>query len=488
MLQYFLWIHILIGITLFPLIVYVAWNAHRSLSGSNRSVQGKKKNSKATLAPLVTRATFEERLIKLKERYFDDSHEVSVYFLSINGLKHINQQYGYASGDELLQRIGLRLRSLPFNCVSHLGGDEFAAFIEGDKDNASVLKLAEADWRILKQPFNLSHGNIIVTCSIGVCTRALRRVDTTQVNEAYRAMCRGKTKESGVNTIHFGHEDESNEDSYVLARELKMAIANHQLQLVFQPKFRMTDGKITGAEALLRWKHPVLGAVSPAVFIPIAEQHGLIDCLGEWVIQEACLQARILQDKGLQMRVAINLSGQQLRHPDLIYQIQTALRRYQIHPSLVTCEITESLAVDEASYSRKALLALETLGVHLSMDDFGTGFSNLNYLQDLPMHEVKIDRRFVQQLGECDISYAIVDAIIKMSHALGKRVVAEGVENKNQMETLSKLGCDEVQGFYLSRPVPPEMLALWASDSSEISPSFSASQYGDAQIREVQDR
>jgi EAL domain-containing protein (putative c-di-GMP-specific phosphodiesterase class I) len=204
--------------------------------------------------------------------------------------------------------------------------------------------------------------------------------------------------------------------------------------------------------------------VPPDVFIPLAERFGLIGALGNWVIEEACRQARLWREHGLRMRLAINLSAHQLRQPDIVQRMEEALERHRIHPSLLTCEITESVAMEDTKATQATFLRLGTAGIHLSIDDFGTGYSSLSYLRRLPAEELKIDRTFVMDIENSADARAVVDAVIRLAHALSLRVVAEGVENQRQHEILSAMGCDEMQGYLFAKPMSARALLLWAID------------------------
>jgi EAL domain-containing protein (putative c-di-GMP-specific phosphodiesterase class I) len=266
-----------------------------------------------------------------------------------------------------------------------------------------------------------------------------------------------------------------------LLRDLRVALTQHQLELYYQPKVHAPTGEITGAEALLRWNHPQRGMVSPAVFVPIAERHGLIGELGEWVIDEACLQARAWRDQGLRMRVAINLSVHQLRRPDLPDRIAAALARHQINPDLLTCEITESVAMEDSDTTMKIFERLAEIGVHISIDDFGTGYSSLSYLRKLPVGELKIDRSFVLDLETSGDACAVVEAVVKLAHTLGLKVVAEGVETEGQNRILRSFGCDQLQGYLFAKPMSAKALTLWAMDDGGRSLDFRDSLFKDTE-------
>jgi EAL domain-containing protein (putative c-di-GMP-specific phosphodiesterase class I) len=250
-----------------------------------------------------------------------------------------------------------------------------------------------------------------------------------------------------------------------LQRDLREALATGgQLQLYYQPKVHSASGRITGVEALVRWRHPQHGLLAPGLFIPVAERFGLIGALGDWVIDEACRQLRGWIDDGLQLRMAINLSVVQLRQEELLAKVRQALHENHLEGALLTFEITESVAMDDTEGTLRAFEALAALGVRLSIDDFGTGYSSLSYLRKLRAGQLKIDRSFVQDLDCSADARAIVEAVVRLSHSLGLNVVAEGVETEAQRKVLADLGCDELQGFLFARPMPAHVLAEWAAD------------------------
>ena len=286
---------------------------------------------------------------------------------------------------------------------------------------------------------------------------------------AFRIICRMRTPEMPevaaaapvfraqglTKTYHMG-------DVQVRAlRGVDLALERGELQLHYQPKIDARLGRLQGVEALLRWQHPTRGMVGPNVFIPIAERFGLINGLGNWVIEESCRQMRVWADEGLSMNVAINLSVHQLRTEELVPRIESALARYQVMPSQLLCEITESVAMEDIESTQRAFEALSRIGVYLSIDDFGTGYSSLSYLRQLPARQLKIDRSFVADIEVRPDARAIVGAVIQLAHQLGLRVVAEGVETEGQRDILLLLQCDELQGYLLARPMAVEALDDW---------------------------
>jgi EAL domain-containing protein (putative c-di-GMP-specific phosphodiesterase class I) len=243
--------------------------------------------------------------------------------------------------------------------------------------------------------------------------------------------------------------------------ELRLAIERNELALHYQPKVDARTGRVTGAEALVRWHHPDKGMVSPAEFIPLAERFGLIGALGQWVIDDACRQMRAWLDGGTSIAVAVNLSVHQLRRDDLVPRVRHALEQHRIDPKLLTFEITESAAMEDTHNTMQVFSVLAQLGVSLSIDDFGTGYSSLAYLRKLPATQIKIDRSFVSDLGQGEDALAVVNAVVSLAHALGLEVVAEGVETEQQRDILVRLQCEQLQGFLFAKPMPAAEFLQW---------------------------
>ena len=248
------------------------------------------------------------------------------------------------------------------------------------------------------------------------------------------------------------------------SRSHMRAIEDDELELYYQPKIDACSLQITAVEALIRWRHPTRGLVSPAVFIPIAERHGLIGAIGDWVIQEACRQAGVWRRVGLRMRVAINLSAFQMRQDDLVDRLEAALRKNQLQPERFTVEITESLAMENTRATQQSFERMRQAGLHVAIDDFGAGQTSLAYLRTLPASELKLDISLVRDLASSPEARTIAEALIKLAHALKRRVVAEGVETTAQRDLLVLMGCDELQGFLFARPMSARAFGLWALD------------------------
>jgi diguanylate cyclase (GGDEF)-like protein len=416
------------------------------------------------LTKLPTRQFFEGRLSAAAKRCDARQAKLAVLFIDLDGFKPVNDTFGHACGDRVLEQVGARLRSLTrgSDVAARVGGDEFLLLIPGVSSTEALARTAKALIENLSRTYKVEDREIGISCSVGIAVYPDGCRASKLIARADAAMYAAK-RAGGTRHCFFSPEMDSDaKQNFDMVRDLRRAIANNELELYFQPKIDARSGKVTAAEALLRWNHPQLGLVLPGQFVPLAERTGLIGPLGDWVIEAACRQARAWRDKGLRMRVAINLSAYQMRQDDIVDRIIEALKRHRIRPSLLTCEITESAAMEDTRATQETFRRLGELGTHLSIDDFGTGYSSLAYLRKLPAEELKIDRSFVQDLEHSTDARAVVDAVLKLAHALGLKVVAEGVENPRQHQILAELGCDELQGYLFARPMSARALLLWA--------------------------
>jgi len=415
------------------------------------------------LTRLPNRNHFDQHLDAAARQADAHRETLALLFIGLDGFKTVNDSFGRRVGDLLLQETAGRLRATCDDAlIARAGGDEFVMLIAAPSGGSDAALASQRLLAAFAEPFDLEGRHAPVTCSIGV---VLYPRDGNSSGAMARAEAAARfAKRNGGATFAFfePHMLGDAREQVELLRDLRQAVARRQLELFYQPKVHAPSGEITGAEALLRWNHPQRGMVSPAVFVPIAERHGLINTLGQWVIEEACRQARAWRDQGLRMRVAINLSVHQLRQPDLADRIDAALKAHQVNPRLLTCEITESVAMEDAEGTRRIFERLAAVGVHLSIDDFGTGYCNFAMLRKLPAEELKIDRSFVLDLETSPDARAVVDAVVKLAQALGRKVVAEGVETEAQHQVLRSLGCDELQGYLFAKPMSAKALALWA--------------------------
>ncbi|TMH10055.1 MAG: bifunctional diguanylate cyclase/phosphodiesterase [Betaproteobacteria bacterium] len=419
------------------------------------------------LTGLPNRQQFEEHLARLVQRADRHQRRLALLFINLDGFKPINEALGLAGGDAMLRVIGERMMTLarPGDIAAHVGGDEFLMLLDGNPGKAEASDMARRLLAGLAQSCEIGGRDVAVSGSIGIAMYPEDGALSKLMAHADAAM--NASKRTGGSTYCFFEPRmvEGAREQVELLRDLRRAIEQGELELYYQPKIHAPSGQITGVEALMRWHHPKRGMVGPMVFIPIAERFGLIGALGNWVIEDACRQIREWRDEGLRMRVAINLSVQQLRQPDLVKRITDALQRHRVEPGLLTCEFTESAAMDDAQATLRVIEQLSGAGVHLSIDDFGTGYSSLSYLRRLPAHELKIDGSFVQDLETSSDARAIVDAVVKLAQALGRKVVAEGVETEEQQRILRSLGCHELQGYLFAKPMSAKALALWAMNN-----------------------
>lgn len=408
-----------------------------------------------------------------------DAQQVALLYMDIDGFKDVNDSLGHACGDTLIRELGSRLQGLlrSSDTLCRATGDEFVILMPDVENAESVGLLAERILNGLQRPF-LLHGHLqTISLSLGAavaphdgqdCETLLRNAETAM----YQA------KQDGRQTWRFF---DSTMNQQALARlqllnDLRQAIAQHQLQLYFQPQIDLASGRLSGVEALVRWQHPVRGMISPAEFIPAAEESRLIIPLGEWVLRQACAQAASWQRQGLVLpQVAVNISAIQLQYGHLEESVLQALADSHLPASLLELEITESSLVDKTEQVIDSLKRLKAMGVNLSIDDFGTGYSSLAYLQTLAVDKLKIDQSFVRDLTLNQDNRAIVSAIVQMAHTLGLACIAEGVESQDIAAALHRLGCQQAQGYLYARPLPADELqtllhdwpaAHWAQDGA----------------------
>ncbi len=433
------------------------------------------------LTGLPTRLYFESKLTEAARKRRDGGARLAVFFIDLDGFKPVNDTFGHSSGDRVLEQVGARLKALARGAgvAARVGGDEFVLLAPGAGAQSAAAQIAARVIEALSKPYRVDEREVTISCSVGIALYPEGCSSNKLIARADAAMYAAKRAGGSRHCFYSREMDADVQQNFDMLRDLREALARNELELFFQPKVDARSGKVTAAEALIRWNHPTRGMVMPGDFIPLAERSGLIGPLGDWVIEAACKQARAWRDKGLRMRVAINLSAYQMRQDDIADRITDALARYRIHPSLLTCEITESAAMEDTLATQETFRRLGELGAHLSIDDFGTGYSSLSYLRQLPAQELKIDKSFVKDIESGDDARAVVDAVVKLAHALGLKVVAEGVENTRQQEILVELGCDELQGYLFAKPMSARALLLWAIGDRSESVAFRDSLFGE---------
>ena len=414
-----------------------------------------------TVTGLPNRLLFQGRLKLAALRCDHQDTSLAVLCIDMDGFKASAGQ-DQVSSDAAVFEIGRRLLGLvsPADTVARVGADQFLILTDSPGEGDAIARLATRIGSELAKPI----GTTCLTASVGVSLYPSDGTYDRLVSNADTAMIAAKRAGGNRHCFFENRMDRAMRDRLELLESLRGAVERRELELYYQPKIHARSGQVTGAEALLRWHHPQRGMVSPAVFIPLAESSGLINALGQWVIVEACRQMGQWRDAGIQMRVAINLSVHQLRLPNLAQAIESELTRNHLESSLLTCEITESVAMDDAVDALNVFEQLKSIGVRLSIDDFGTGYSSLSYLRRMPVHQLKIDRSFVTDLAESGDARAIAAAIIDLAHALRLEVVAEGVETIEQRDILLSLRCDKFQGFLFAKPMTSDAFTGWALD------------------------
>jgi diguanylate cyclase (GGDEF)-like protein/PAS domain S-box-containing protein len=416
-----------------------------------------------SLTGLPNRNMFFGELNRTIARARREHREFAVCFIDLDRFKAINDTLGHQAGDELLEAMADRLRTSlrESDVVARLGGDEFVVLLEGCTP-ADLGHVANKMLASIGEPLMLHGCTLDMTCSIGIGIFPADGDDAaTLLKHADAAMY--LAKERGKNNVQFYTAELADlaARQFVLESELRLALARDELFLHYQPKIDLATGEMRSVEALLRWEHPQRGLVPPNDFIPLAEERGLIVPIGRWVIQAACRQMREWRRDGLAVpRVAVNLSARQFASETLIEDLVRALEAHDIEPSQFEVELTESALMADPERANQVLRQVDAMGVRISIDDFGTGYSSLSYLKRFPARTVKIDRSFIRGLPGDTNDAAITQAVIAMAHSLGLAVVAEGVECETQLQTLREMGCDEVQGYLLGRPMPPADLAL----------------------------
>jgi diguanylate cyclase (GGDEF)-like protein len=415
------------------------------------------------LTDLPNRTLFHDRVGQALAAARRDHLPVAVMIMDLDRFKEVNDTLGHASGDELLKQAGVRLRAAlrESDTVARLGGDEFGVLLPKVVDSAAAVSVARKLRSALEEPFTIHGLALQIEASIGIALYPEHGDDVhSLLQRADVAMYEAKEHPAGCE-VYARERDEYSPDRLTLLTELRRAIDHGELVLHYQPKAELRGGGIKGVEALVRWSHPTRGLVPPDEFIPLAQKTGVIVPLTFFVLNEAVRQARTWQLEGLDLCVGVNLSARNLLDVHLPDTVGELLARWEVPPSLLELEITESTILADPIRAMHVLSRLSGMGVRLAIDDFGTGYSSLAYLKRLPVDALKIDKSFVQGMESDENDAVIVRSTIDLGRNLGLQVVAEGVETAEAWRQLLVLGCDYAQGYYLSRPVPAAELAAW---------------------------
>jgi diguanylate cyclase (GGDEF)-like protein/PAS domain S-box-containing protein len=414
------------------------------------------------LTGLPNRALFLDRLAHALARNTRDAASVAVLCLDLDRFKLINDSMGHAVGDELLVAVAGRLSGCvrPGDTVARLGGDEFTVLLEGVADVGEAVVIADRIGRAFQAPFTLGGREMYASTSIGI-TLNVRAGDDSggMLRRADVALYRAKAQGGAGHVVHDAGMETAAIERLDLEAALRRALADDEFVLHYQPRVGLADGRIEGAEALVRWRHPARGLLGPDAFIPLAEDSGLIRPLGRWVLEEACRAAAAWQMAGTPLVVSVNIAAPQFQQPDLATEVAAALATSGLPAQLLQLEITERMLMDDAEATLAALRSLKDLGVQLAIDDFGTGYSSLSYLKRFPVDWLKVDKAFVDGLGTDPEDTAIVRAITSLARALDLRVTGEGVETAEQAGHLRALGCDQAQGYHFARPLAADALS-----------------------------
>ncbi|MEO0801559.1 MAG: EAL domain-containing protein [Cyanobacteria bacterium J06642_2] len=416
-----------------------------------------------TLTELPNRTIFNTWLTSEIGRAKRLQAQVGLLFLDLDRFKTINDSLGHIVGDELLQDMAQRLRQ----CVgkddklARWGGDEFTILVPDVTSTDQIVDLAERAIAAFVPPFSYASHELHITCSVGAAIFPLHGT-TPQALLKNADTALFQAKEQGRNTyrIYTSAMNAQASERLMLENKLRQAIAREELELHYQPQLDVKTNLVTAVEALVRWEHPELGRLSPGVFIPIAEETGLITAIGEWVLRTACQQVKTWQSQGLPLlRVAVNLSARQFQQSNLVHTVAEILQETQLKPQYLELEITESIAMLDIDMTIRVLREMREMGVQISIDDFGTGYSSISYLQQFPFDTLKIDQSFVRDVADNDTAAAIAEAVITLGQGLRLCVLAEGVETEEQLDFLRSRDCDVIQGYWFSRPLPPQQLA-----------------------------
>lgn len=422
------------------------------------------------LTKLPNRTLFEELLTQalLNSQFHDDP--LILLCLDLHRFKDINDTLGYKAGDDLLIQVSKRIRTCirETDTVSRLCGDEFMVLLSEVKLTDCVGHLARRLLHVLQQPFHIAGEEVFIDACIGISVYPEDGRDAEiLIRNADTAMNFAQKKGPGNYQYFRARMNENLLHRVTVERELRQALEHEGFILYYQPKYNLATGEISGAEALMRWRHPAKGIISPAEFIPVAEESSLILALGEWGLREACHQVKIWQEQGAgELPMAVNLSAKQFQDERLLPLVCEVLAENNIPPESLELEITESALMEEPDKAVQLIKDIRYLGVRIAIDDFGTGYSSLAYLKSFPVNTLKIDQVFIRDIVRDRNDAAIVTSVLSMAESMGLKVVAEGVETEGQLDVLKKMGCEEVQGYYFTKPLPPEGVAELLKRSS----------------------
>ncbi len=463
------------------LITLLVFLIYRVLSGSRRHAWGLVNEKTGELAyralhdrltDLPNRTLVLDRTEQVMARARLLGKTVTALFVDIDDFKQINDRLGRAAGDEVLRQVGTRLRTVlrENDTIGRLGGDHFVMIVDSTGLDAAAELVAERILDVLRQPIELpdpADPPLSMTVSIGVAT-GLPASAENLMQDADLALDKAKASGKDSFALFESAMHVAAQDRIRMEQDLAGALDAGQLYLVYQPMLELDSERVVGVEALLRWRHPENGLIRPDVFIPIAEENGSIVALGHWVLEQACTQAAVWHLKGHPLNVSVNVSAHQLQRPEFVEEVRAVLHESMLAPTSLTLEITETVLMRRPDVTAGLLAELKALGVRIAVDDFGTGYSSLAYLRQFPVDSLKIDRTFITGLMRSSEARALTRTLIQLGKALGLQTLAEGVEDRDQLNELQREGCELVQGFLFARPLAPDVLEAFLEQQSGI--------------------
>ena len=411
------------------------------------------------------RQMLNDRLLQALYRAARSKQPLAVLFIDLDNFRHVNDTLGHAAGDRIICEVAARLRRVlrSTDTVGRMGSDEFAVVVEECNHPSNILLIAQKITNELAEPFNIDGESLLLGCSIGIAgyPECGQTVDSLLLH-AHMAMQQAKAQR-GCN-FHF-YDDRANRHASSLIElesSLRLALRRNQFELHYQPRVDLGSGRIVGLEGLIRWRHPERGLLGPNEFIPLAEETGLIVPMGYWVMARACHDLNQLSRRGFSdIHIAVNVSFRQFQDSQLLGNVRRVLTTSGIDPHRLEFELTETAVMQRSEQVLEAMQGITELGVRFSLDDFGTGYSSFVHLHSLPISLLKIDRSFVNKISEIESDRKLVNAVVEMGHSLGLVVVAEGVEERSQLNALTAMGCDQVQGYFISPALPFEELCYF---------------------------
>ena len=466
----------LVSILLFLLVLVLTRSRERAL-GMVKEKTGELRHQSLhdALTGLPNRVLALDRAEQMLARARRLQIPVAALYVDIDGFKHVNDTFGHAAGDELLRTVATRLADVvrEGDTAARLSGDEFVVLVEGSTLDAGPELVAERLLEVLRQPYEINGETarqLSLTASIGIALGERASADEL-LRDADVALYEAKAAGKDYYMLFQSSMQTAARDRLTLEMDLAEALEQRQLFLLYQPTFDLQSESVIGVEALIRWRHPARGVIAPIEFIPVAEESGLIVPIGRWVLEEACRQAAIWRRHGHEIDMSVNVSGRQLDDDELIEDVRNALGESGLDPATLTLEITETTLMRDAEATAKRLRSLKELGVRIAIDDFGTGYSSLAYLRQFPVDALKIDRSFISGIAGSKGSAALIHTLVQLGKTLDIETLAEGIEERSQLETLQREHCDHGQGFLFSRPLDVEAVEKFLAATQSKTPA-----------------